>query len=266
MTFTPAPKTSPAPATRFEFRRFAVALAVAFAATAAGLLVSAGPTYAWDASSFSSSSEQQLVTLTNQSRAAAGLKALKVDSTLTSIARWRSKDMIVRDYFSHNIPPSGKKVFSILDAKGYCYAVAGENIGWNDYPDGVATKTIHRMFMDSSGPPLEHPRQALGRHRHRRLQGPERQEDVDGPLRRQVRLVRRGPTPKPKPKPGAKPKPSSASPGRPRGDPKADPEADARADAGADDAARADRSDRARLRPDSPDDPGDGAGGGTAPL
>ena len=59
--------------------------------------------------------------------------------------------MIVRGYFSHSIPPSGKNVFSILDAKGYCYAIAGENIGWNNYPDDVATKTVHKQFMASSG-------------------------------------------------------------------------------------------------------------------
>ena len=67
----------------------------------------ATPTLAWDADTFSSASEAKLVSLTNQSRAAAGLRALKVDSTLTSIARWRSKDMIVRDYFSHTIPATG---------------------------------------------------------------------------------------------------------------------------------------------------------------
>jgi hypothetical protein len=90
------------------------------------------------------------VSLTNQARAAAGLRALKIDSTLTSIARWRSKDMIARNYFSHNIPPSGKMVFSVLDSKGYCYYLAGENIGWNNYPDDVATATIQRQFMDSA--------------------------------------------------------------------------------------------------------------------
>ena len=73
---------------------------------------------AWDAGSFSSTSEKQLVSLTNRSRAAAGLRALKVDSTLTSIARWRSKDMITRNYFSHNIPPGGYNVFQVLDTEG----------------------------------------------------------------------------------------------------------------------------------------------------
>ena len=134
---------------RQDIRRITVGLAVAFAVTAIGLLAVAGPTYAWDPNSFNSSSERELVTLTNQARAAAGLRALKVDATLVSIARWRSKDMIVRNYFSHNIPPSGKMVFSVLDSKGYCYSLAGENIGWNNYPDDVATATIQRQFMGS---------------------------------------------------------------------------------------------------------------------
>ena len=132
-------------------RRFALIVALAFAITAIGLLVAPRPTDAWSSGQFNSTSEKQLVALTNQSRAAAGLRSLKVDSTLTSIARSRSKDMIVRGYFSHSIPPSGKNVFSILDSKGYCYAIAGENIGWNNYPDSTATKTVHRMFMESPG-------------------------------------------------------------------------------------------------------------------
>jgi uncharacterized protein YkwD len=105
---------------------------------------------AWDSGAYSSSSERELIALTNRSRASAGLRSLKVDSTLTSVARWRSNDMIDRDYFSHDIPGYGD-VFKKLDAKGYCYALAGENIGWNTYPDGDATAAIHEMFMDSSG-------------------------------------------------------------------------------------------------------------------
>lgn len=136
---------------RVAVGRLAWTTALAFGVTALGLFAAPRQAYAWDANAFSSSSEKQLASLTNQSRASAGLKALKVDSTLTAVARTRSKDMIVRDYFSHNIPPSGKNVFSILDSKGYCYAIAGENIGWNNYPDDTATRTVHRMFMDSSG-------------------------------------------------------------------------------------------------------------------
>jgi len=102
------------------------------------------------ASSSGASSERDLIALTNRTRAAAGLKALKVSSTLTAVARWRSADMVKRDYFSHSIPGYGS-VFKKLDAKDYCYQVAGENIGWNNYPADVATAAIHKMFMDSSG-------------------------------------------------------------------------------------------------------------------
>jgi uncharacterized protein YkwD len=134
-----------------EPRRFAVMTAIAFALTAVGLFVAPRQTLAWDVNSFSSTSEAQLVRLTNQARAAAGLRALKVDSKLTAIARSRSKDMIVRDYFSHTIKGTNDNVFDILDAKGYCYKIAGENIGWNNYPDDVATNTVQRQFMNSAG-------------------------------------------------------------------------------------------------------------------
>ena len=131
-------------------RRVAFAVAVLFGLSSIATYAAPATTSAWDGGAFSASSEADLVAMTNQSRASAGLKALKVDSTLKTIARWRSKDMIDRDYFSHDIPGYGK-VFDKLNEIGYCYNVAGENIGWNNYPDDVATAAIHQAFMDSSG-------------------------------------------------------------------------------------------------------------------
>jgi len=130
-------------------RRAPLGVAIAFAVSSVGLLAAPAPTAAWSAGSFSSASEQQLIALTNQSRANAGRRALRVDSALTSIARYRSKDMIDRNYFSHSIPPTGKQVFAVMTERGYCYNLAGENIGWNTYPDDVATAQIHQMFMNS---------------------------------------------------------------------------------------------------------------------
>ena len=130
-------------------RRAPIGVAIAFAVSSVGVLVAPASTLAWGAGSFSSASEQQLVALTNQSRANAGRRALRVDSALTSIARYRSKDMITRNYFSHSIPPSGKSVFNVMSERGYCFNLAGENIGWNTYPDDVATAQIHQMFMNS---------------------------------------------------------------------------------------------------------------------
>ena len=131
-------------------RRTAVAIAVLFGLSSVFTFAAPSGAFAWDKAAFSSSAEAQLVALTNRSRASAGLKPLRVDSTLRSIARWRSKDMIVRDYFSHTIPGYGK-VFTKLHAVGFCYKVAGENIGENNYPDGIATSAIHQQFMGSAG-------------------------------------------------------------------------------------------------------------------
>ena len=137
-------------ATASSPRRMAIAIVLVFGVSSVVALAQPQSALGWDAGSFSSSSESQLVSLTNRARANAGLRSLKVDSRLTSVARWRSKDMITRDYFSHTIPGYGK-VWDKLHAIGYCYVVAGENIGWNTYPDDSATAAIQDMFMGSPG-------------------------------------------------------------------------------------------------------------------
>ena len=137
----------------------------AFAALLALVVTIATPglVFAWSANSYSSADETLLVQLTNNARASAGLRSLKVDSALTSMAGWRSKDMSDRNYFCHRIPPKGAaipadcatfpaswpKVFDYLKGSGYCYAVAGENIGTNNFADNIATQTIQQGFMDS---------------------------------------------------------------------------------------------------------------------
>ena len=205
-------------------RRFAAMLAAAFAITTLGLLAAAGPTNAWSGGEFSSSSEHALVALTNQSRAAAGLKALKVDATLTSIARSRSKDMIVRDYFSHNIPPSGKMVFHDPRHEGLLLPVAGENIGWNNYPDDVATEhdpaPVHGLARPPRRTSSARPGTSIGIGAYKgptarrcgrsssptsaaRLAEPRRHAEADSRSRSD-----RKPTPKPAPKPDTPPTPS----------------------------------------------------------
>ena len=124
-------------------------LAVTFALATLGQLALPAATLAWDADTFSTAAEAELFALTNQSRAAAGLKPLKNDTALVALARWRSRDMGDRGYFSHNIPPTGKMVFDFMQDQGYCFKLAGENIGWNTYPDATATATIQQMFMNS---------------------------------------------------------------------------------------------------------------------
>ncbi|HYK96713.1 MAG TPA: CAP domain-containing protein [Candidatus Dormibacteraeota bacterium] len=131
-------------------RRMPLGVAVAAALVVAASLPSV--TLAWTDYSFSSADESEMVTLINQARASAGLPALVTDSALTSVARWRSKDMWDRNYFSHTIPsPPGGTVFDELKRRGICYTLAGENIGENNYPDDVATQTMFNGWMSSSG-------------------------------------------------------------------------------------------------------------------
>jgi uncharacterized protein YkwD len=111
-------------------RRFTVMVALAFAVTSVGLLAIPTAAFAWDAGTYSSTSEAQLISLQNQARASAGLKALRLDTALRTIARWRSKDMIDRDYFSHTIKGTSKNVFWYMQyTYHYCFKTAGENIG-----------------------------------------------------------------------------------------------------------------------------------------
>jgi uncharacterized protein YkwD len=203
-------------------RRIAAVVGVLFAITSVVGLARPQSAAAWESGTFNSTSEKDLIALTNRSRAAAGLKALKIDSTLTSVARWRSKDMITRDYFSHDIPGYGS-VFKKLDAKGYCYKVAGENIGWNTYPDDVATAAIHKMFMDSSS----HRKNILGRAWDvigvGAYQGPGGKKMWTVLFADKCGSTAPKATPKPTPKPTAKPKPKATPKPTPKPTPTATP-------------------------------------------
>ncbi len=99
-----------------------------------------------------SSAEATLWQLTNGDRVNNGVGPIQQHATLVSIARWRSKDMIVNNYFSHNIPACGGcLVFHYYDTNGLSYAWAGENIGWNSgYSDPDSVVAVNSAFMASS--------------------------------------------------------------------------------------------------------------------
>ena len=225
------PARRPTDLIRRDPRRLAALIVVAFAATSIGLLSLPSTTLAWSPNTFNSSSERQLVSLTNQARASAGLQVPpgRFDPDLDRPVAQQGHDRPQLLQPQH--PGRRQLVFHMLDTKGYCYNVAGENIGWNTYPDDVATAEIQQRVHGLAGPPGQHPRQGLGRHRDRRLQGPGRQEDVDRPVRRQVRLDvdgaqadRRSRPPKPRPT-GRRPRRRRARPRSRRPTPKPTPTA-----------------------------------------
>jgi hypothetical protein len=81
-----------------------------------------------------------------------GMAPLQQHGTLVGIARWRSQDMLNRNYFSHTIPGCGCLVYTYYDSNGLRYDWAGENIGWNSgLSDADSPVSVHEKFMASPG-------------------------------------------------------------------------------------------------------------------
>ena len=98
-----------------------------------------------------SSAESTLWQLLNGDRVNNGLSPLAQNATLVSLARWRSKDMVQRNYFSHTILGTSWQVYHYMDADGLKYVWAGENIGWNNgYSDADSPIKMNEGFMGSS--------------------------------------------------------------------------------------------------------------------
>ena len=115
---------------------------------AAFATVGATPTTGWN----QSSAEATLWQLTNGARANNGLRVLQQNGTLVGLARWRSKDEVQRNYFSHTILGTSYEVYHWYDTNGLRYRWGGENIGWNNgYADTDSPVKIHEGFMASPG-------------------------------------------------------------------------------------------------------------------
>jgi uncharacterized protein YkwD len=123
-------------------RRFTLMVALAFGVTSVGLLAVPRSTLAWDAYTFNSSSESLLISLQNQARAGAGLKALARHRPAQGGAM-AEPGHDRADYFSHTIKGTDHNVFWYLQHKyDYCFKVAGENIGtvtWKGASEDDAT-------------------------------------------------------------------------------------------------------------------------------
>jgi len=72
-------------------------------------------------------SQELIVQEINPVREDQGVLALEVDEKLNQAAQFKAEDMVARDYFSHQ-GPGGELPWSWLDAVGYHYAAAGENL------------------------------------------------------------------------------------------------------------------------------------------
>ncbi len=104
------------------------------------------PATGWD----QSSAEATVWQLLNGARVNNGRNPLTQQATLVSLARWRSQDMVDRDYFDHVVLGTGYQVYHWYDTNGLKYVWAGENIGWNNgFSDDDSPVKIHEGFMAS---------------------------------------------------------------------------------------------------------------------
>lgn len=93
---------------------------------------------------FAAMSASSIISLSNSSRAEAGLGDLSNNGQLTSAATAKANDMLEKDYFSHT-SPDGKTPWDFISASGYGYVYAGENlaIGYNNSTE------LHSAWMNS---------------------------------------------------------------------------------------------------------------------
>lgn len=96
---------------------------------------------------------QDVVDIVNRWRRNEGLKALKLDSTLTETANVRAEELAWSGKHSHR-RPDGRYFDSIFKDKGFTAGRVGENLGWNfSSPEAVCqawkeSPTHYKNIMD----------------------------------------------------------------------------------------------------------------------
>lgn len=81
--------------------------------------------------------ENEVLVLVNKERQKVGIAPLQMDEHVRSIAREKSRDMNIHNYFDHNSPTYGSP-FDMLKASGVTYSSAAENIAAGyDTPEAV---------------------------------------------------------------------------------------------------------------------------------
>ena len=90
--------------------------------------------------------QENIITLTNESRKELNLPLLKANSELSRAAQTKADDMLAKGYFSHNTP-EGKTPWTFITAAGYNYISAGENLAVNF----TEAENVETAWMKSPG-------------------------------------------------------------------------------------------------------------------
>lgn len=94
--------------------------------------------------------ERRMLYRHNKARIDRDRKPLCVHPKLQRVAREHSRDMIKRDYFSHNTKGSGESACERMREVGYRYRICGENIAWGSGAKGKPDP-IFKNWMQSTG-------------------------------------------------------------------------------------------------------------------
>ncbi|HHV51335.1 MAG TPA: SafA/ExsA family spore coat assembly protein [Clostridiales bacterium] len=90
--------------------------------------------------------EEEVIRLINKERTSRGLPALTTDWQLSRVARYKSQDMIDKNYFAHQSPTYGSP-FDMMEAFGLRFSAAAENIA---YGQRTAAEVVN-AWMNSPG-------------------------------------------------------------------------------------------------------------------
>lgn len=87
-----------------------------------------------------------VISLTNDSRAASNLAPLTENAELDQAAQAKADDMLQNQYFAHT-SPSGKTPWDFIEGAHYNYIIAGENLAINFY----SAESVEQAWMNSPG-------------------------------------------------------------------------------------------------------------------
>ena len=95
--------------------------------------------------------QSEIISLTNSERAQNNVKTLSENKKLNAAAQAKANDMVMRGYFAHQ-GPDGKEPWTWIQAAGYDYRYAGENLAVRfvdskDVVSGWMASPTHRANM-----------------------------------------------------------------------------------------------------------------------
>lgn len=90
--------------------------------------------------------ENKVISLVNAQRSKVGLQPFKTNWELSRIARYKSQDMINKNYFSHTSPTYGSP-FNMMENFGVKFSAAGENIAMGQR----TAEEVMNAWMNSPG-------------------------------------------------------------------------------------------------------------------